>query len=152
MSLNNIFDIAGSAMSAQSVRLNTTASNIANADSASSSTDEVYRARKPVFAAIHQNTMLQALNGGDAPLRGIDEEGASMGVQVLGIVESDAALEMRYEPDHPMANEEGYVMYPNVNVVEEMADMLSASRSFQTNVDVMDAAKTMLQRLLSLGQ
>lgn len=154
MSLNNIFDIAGSAMSAQSIRLNTTASNIANADSAASSTDEVYRARKPVFAAIQHDALLQAMSGDPSASNLMAQTGAdgSQGVQVLDIVESEAPLEMRYEPDHPMANEDGYVMYPNVNVVEEMADMLSASRSFQTNVDVMDAAKTMLQRVLTLGQ
>lgn len=146
MSLNSIFDIAGSAMSAQSVRLNTTASNIANADTASSSTDDVYRARKPVFAAIQQSVMDSSFNGAftDTP--------ESQGVEVKGIVESDAPLNMRFQPDHPMANDDGYVMYPNVNVVEEMTDMLSASRSFQTNVDVMDAAKTMMQRILTLGQ
>ncbi|UZE97682.1 flagellar basal body rod protein FlgC [Alkalimarinus alittae] len=146
MSLNRIFDIAGSAMSAQSMRLNTTASNIANADTASSSTDEVYRARKPVFASIQQSVMATGFNTAftDMP--------ESQGVEVKGIVESDAPLNMRYQPDHPMANGDGYVMYPNVNVVEEMTDMLSASRSFQTNVDVMDAAKTMMQRILTLGQ
>lgn len=144
MSLNSIFDIAGSGMAAQSIRLNTTASNIANADSAASSTDEVYRARKPIFSAIQQ----QALQGGMPSM----EDQASRGVAVRGIVESEAPLNMRYQPDHPLADEEGYVMYPNVNVVEEMADMLSASRSFQTNIDVMDAAKTMMQRILTLGQ
>ncbi len=146
MSLNRIFDIAGSAMSAQSIRLNTTASNIANADTASSSTDEVYRARKPVFAAIQQSVMA---NGFNTAFTDMPE---SQGVEVKGIVESETPLDMRYQPDHPMANEEGYVMYPNVNVVEEMTDMLSASRSFQTNVDVMDAAKNMMQRILTLGQ
>ena len=150
MSLTNIFDIAGSGMAAQSIRLNTTASNIANADSASSSTDEVYRARKPIFSAIQQDAMSQALGGFSG---GMDSGlPASQGVQINGIIESDAPLNMRYQPDHPMANEGGYVMYPNVNVVEEMADMLSASRSFQTNVSVMDSAKTMMQRLLTLGQ
>ena len=148
MSLTNIFDIAGSGMAAQSIRLNTTASNIANADSASSSTDEVYRARKPVFSAIQQDAMSQALGGqpGGDMAGGVS---ASQGVQIEGIIESDAPLNMRFEPDHPMANEKGYVMYPNVNGVEEMADMLSASRSFQTNVSVMDSAKTMMQRLLT---
>ncbi len=147
MSLSQIFDIAGSGMAAQSVRLNTTASNIANADSASSSIDEVYRARKPVFSAVQEDAFRQAL-GGDFIANSPD----SVGVKVDGIVESEAPLDMRYEPQHPLADERGYVMYPNVNVVEEMADMLSASRSFQTNVDVMDAAKTMMQRLLTLGQ
>jgi flagellar basal-body rod protein FlgC len=79
--------------------------------------------------------------------------GASgMGVRVAGIVESDAPLEPRYEPNSPMANEEGYVFYPNVNPVEEMADMMSASRSFQTNVEIMNSAKSMMQRMLTLGQ
>jgi len=146
MSLTNIFDIAGSGMAAQSIRLNTTASNIANADSASSSEGDVYRARKPVFSAIQQDVMAQAMVGSGGELS------ASTGVQVQGIIESDAPLDMRFQPDHPMANEQGYVMYPNVNVVEEMADMLSASRSFQTNVSIMDSAKTMMQRLLTLGQ
>jgi len=146
MSLTNIFDIAGSGMAAQSIRLNTTASNIANADSASSSEGDVYRARKPVFSAIQQDVMAQAMVGQTGELS------ASTGVQVQGIIESDAPLNMRFEPDHPMSNDQGYVMYPNVNVVEEMADMLSASRSFQTNVSIMDSAKTMMQRLLTLGQ
>ncbi len=147
MSLNSIFDIAGSGMSAQSIRLNTTASNIANAETASSSEGDVYRARKPVFAAVQQDAMRQAL-GGDF----LAETPESKGVAVKGIVESDAPLQMRYQPDHPQADEKGYVYYPNVNVVEEMADMMSASRSFQTNVEIMDAAKTMMQRLLTLGQ
>jgi flagellar basal-body rod protein FlgC len=152
MSLGSIFDIAGSGMSAQSIRLNTTASNLANADTASSSIDKVYRARKPVFAAIQSAAMQQnngAISGGAFSE---DNSGASEGVQVKGIVESQAPLDMRYEPNSPMANKDGYVMYPNVNVVEEMADMMSASRSFQTNVDVMDAAKTMMQKVLTLGQ
>ena len=151
MSLNRIFDIAGSGMSAQSMRLNTTASYIANADTASSSTDEVYRARKPVFASIQQSVMENGFPSSNSNMAFTDTP-ESQGVEVKGIVESDAPLDMRYQPDHPMANDDGYVMYPNVNVVEEMTDMLSASRSFQTNVDVMDAAKTMMQRILTLGQ
>ena len=145
MSINNIFDVAGSGMNAQSVRLNTTASNIANADTASSSTDEVYRARHPVFKASFNGMLGHPKDGGASP----DE---SAGVAVLGIVESDAPLQARYEPDHPMANEEGYVYYPNVNVVEEMTNMISASRSFQINVDVMNSAKQMMQRVLTIGQ
>ncbi|WP_148863005.1 flagellar basal body rod protein FlgC [Marinobacter fonticola] len=148
MSLGNIFDIAGSGMTAQSLRLNTTASNIANAETASSSTDEAYRARKPVFSAIQQNMMNQdGFGSGWGP-----EGAASAGVQVDGVVESDAQLQMRYEPNHPAANEDGYVYYPNVNVVEEMADMMSSSRSFEMNVDVMNTAKSMMQRILTLGQ
>ena len=146
MSLDKVFDIAGSGMSAQSLRLNTVASNIANAETVSSSIDQTDRARNPVFA-----TILRAEQGAGASVFS-DQKEVGEGVQVLGVVESDAELEPRYEPDHPMANEEGYVFYPNVNVVEEMANMMSASRSYQTNVEVMNTAKTMLQRVLTLGQ
>lgn len=144
MSLSSIFDIAGSGMNAQSVRLNTTASNIANAETASSSTDQVYRGRHPVFAAVQQDVM-KALNDGSSG-------DASRGVRVEGIVESQAPLQQRYEPHHPQADADGYVYYPNVNVVEEMTNMISASRSFQVNVEVMNAAKQMVQRVITLGQ
>ena len=142
MSLNAIFDIAGTGMNAQSIRLNTTASNLANADAASSSIEETYRGRHPVFAALDN----------DIASTNTNLEGANVGVEVLGIVESDAPLQPRYEPNHPLANDQGYVYYPNVNVVEEMANMISASRSFQMNVDVMNSAKQMMQRVLTLGQ
>lgn len=141
MAISNIFDIAGSGMNAQSIRLNTTASNIANAETASSSSGNVYRGRHPVFAQMFN----QQLNGGL-------ESPEAVGVQVAGIVESQAPLQPRYEPHHPQANEEGYVYYPNVNVVEEMANMISASRSFQVNVEMMNSAKQMMQRILTLGQ
>jgi flagellar basal-body rod protein FlgC len=145
MALGNIFDIAGTGMNAQSLRLNTTASNLANAESASSSIDEVYRARHPIFSSIHQQAMSSyAVSDQDAP--------AIAGVKVDAIVESDAPLVRRYEPDHPKANEEGYVFYPNVNPVEELTNMISASRSFQMNVEVMNSAKQMMQRVLTLGQ
>ncbi|WP_339672252.1 flagellar basal body rod protein FlgC [Dasania marina] len=146
MSISSIFDIAGSGMAAQSLRLNTTASNLANAQAASSSIGEVYRARHPVFSAVHQSAMQ-----GDGFMSSIQDE-ASVGVKVDGIVESDAPLQKRYEPQHPKADKEGYVYYPNVNVVEEMADMISSSRSFQMNVEMMNSAKTMMRGLLSLGQ
>ena len=146
MSLGKIFDTAGSAMNANTVRLNTTASNLANAESAASSIDETYRARHPVFAAVQQQ-MQQV----DFDTVG-DGKGEAQGVQVLGIVESDAPLEQRYEPDHPLANEEGYVYYPNVNAVEEMTNMISASKAYQMNVEVMNSAKSMMQRILTLGQ
>lgn len=148
MSYANLFDIAGSAMDAQSIRLNTVASNMANAQSAASSVDQVYRARHPVFAAVQQSALQQA--GGWSAMGSGEEQGA--GVEVLGIVESQSPLERRFEPGHPLADEEGYVLYPNVNVVEEMTDMISASRSFQINVEMLQSAKTMAQRLLSLGQ
>ena len=144
MSLANIFSISGSAMSAQSVRLNTTASNMANAQSISSSVDETYRARKPVFALQEPSEhQLKAQELGLLP---------GQGVKVLGIVESKAPLQPEYLPSHPLADENGYIYYPNVNVVEEMADMISASRAFQINADVMDSAKKMMQRVISLGQ
>lgn len=149
MALGNIFDIAGTGMNAQSLRLNTTASNLANAQSASSSVDEVYRSRQPVFAAIQQQAMRASVVEGSYSDNEVD---AAAGVQVLGIVESDAPLQRRYEPDHPKADEEGYVYYPNVNPVEEMANMIAASRSFQMNVEVMNSAKQMVQRVLTLGQ
>jgi flagellar basal-body rod protein FlgC len=149
MALGNIFDIAGTGMNAQSLRLNTTASNLANAQSASSSVNEVYRSRQPVFAAIQQDAMRAAVTEGTYSDNEVD---AAAGVQVLGIVESDAPLQRRYEPTHPKADDEGYVYYPNVNPVEEMANMIAASRSFQMNVEVMNSAKQMVQRVLTLGQ
>ena len=137
MDLSNVMDIAGTALSAQSIRLNTTASNMANADSISSSIDQTYKARHPVFSAIQQ-----AMN---------NEYGLG-GVRVEGIVESQAPARPRFQPDHPMADEQGYVYQPNVNVVEEMANMISASRSYQTNVQVANTAKQLLVRTLQLGQ
>ena len=147
MSLGSVFDLAGMGMSGQSIRLNTTASNLANAQSASSSVDQVYRARHPVFSTVQADLM----NNQSDFMPSINGE-AAMGLQVTDIVESQSPLERRYEPTHPQADEEGYVFYPNVNVVEEMADMISASRSFQMNVEVMNAAKAMMQRVLTLGQ
>ena len=138
----SIFNIAGSGMNAQSIRLNTTASNLANADSGSSSTDTTYKARQPVFAAIHDNLL--------SGLPAVEQQNA--GVQVLGIVESQAPLQLRYEPNNPMANKDGYVFYPNVNVVEEMANMMSASRSYDANAEMFNTAKHMMQRVLTLGQ
>ncbi len=135
MSSFKIFDIAGSAMSAQSARLNTVASNLANADSVSGSADGAYKARMPVF---------KAMTG--------PGESDTAGVQVLGIVESNAQAEKRYEPGHPLADAEGYVYAPNVNVVEEMVNMISASRSYQSSVDVMNTAKELALRTLTLGK
>jgi flagellar basal-body rod protein FlgC len=150
--MNSIFDIAGSGMTAQSVRINTVASNLANAQSAASSVNQVYRARHPVFAAMHANALAD-LNGEIDPWAQAPDQGEEgMGVQVLGVTESQAPLDRRFEPGHPLADQEGYVYYPNVNVVEQMADMISASRSFQVNVELLQSAKTMSQRLLSLGQ
>ena len=147
MSLGNIFDIAGSGMSAQTIRLNATASNLANAETPAGSEEDAFKARYPIFSAVNSQTLLQMQSMQNATVN--DD---FSGVKVNGIVESDKAVQMRYEPQHPLSDAEGYVYYPNVNVVEEMTNMISASRSFQANVDVMNATKTMMQRLLSLGQ
>ena len=145
MSLFRIFDIAGSAMSAQSVRLNTTASNLANAESVSSSAETTYRARRPIFAAALADALQGEGQGGGG-------EQAAMGVEVKGIVESQAPLQREYNPAHPMADKDGFIYRSNVSQVEEMADMMSASRSDQTNVQVADSAKQMLLQTLRLGK
>lgn len=144
MSLYNVFNITGTGMSAQSIRLNTTASNLANAQTVASSVNETYKARHPVFSELYSDGFLNEQGEGAFTANG--------GVSVLGIVESQAPYELRYEPHHPMSDEEGYVTYPNVNVVEEMTNMISASRSFQMNVELMNTAKTMAQRVLTMGQ
>lgn len=135
MSMFNVFNIAGSALNAQSVRLNTTASNLANADSVVGADGEPYRAKQVVFAA--------------RPMAGTAD---SIGVEVQGVVESAAPGRLVYEPANPAANEEGYVEMPNVNVVEEMVNMISASRSYQANTEIMTTARSLLQSTLSIGQ
>jgi flagellar basal-body rod protein FlgC len=134
-----IFDVAGSGMSAQSVRLNTVASNLANADSISGDPSTVYKARHPVFEAV-KAAMSQQQGGGNAAVR------------VKGIMESQATAAARYEPGNPLANAEGYVYAPNVNVIEEMVDMISASRAYQNNVEVMNTSKELMLATLRLGQ
>ena len=139
MSFRDIASIAGSAMNAQSVRLNTIASNLANADTAASSEAEAYRARKPVFAAVFERNAT-------------DEALAGAKVQVLDVVQSTEPVRESYEPDNPLANAEGVVFYPNVNSVAEMTDMMSASRAFETNVEVLSRLKSMQTSLLRLGE
>lgn len=136
MSLFRLFDVAGSAMTAQSQRLNVVASNMANADSVSSSFGEAYKAKQVVFEAV-------------PVARG---QSQAMGVRVRNIVDDPAPPRLVYDPAHPMADEKGYVTYPNVDVVEEMTNMISASRSYQMNADLMNTAKTLLLRTLTLGQ
>ncbi|MHB8346859.1 MAG: flagellar basal body rod protein FlgC [Acidiferrobacterales bacterium] len=137
MSLFNVFNIAGSGMSAESVRLNLTASNLANADSAASSTGQTYRARYPVFAAMANPLAPQA---------------GAEGVHVLGVIQSQAPLRSEYAPNNPLADKNGYIHLPNVNVVQQMADMISASQSYQSNVDVINTSKQLLIKTLTLGQ
>lgn len=138
MSLLRVLDVSATGMSAQSVRMNTTASNLANANSVSSSAGETYKARHPVFSA-ELDKAVGRLNG-------------SVGVMVEGIVESDAELNKEFLPNHPKADENGFIYHSNVNVMEEMANMISASRSYQTNVQIADAAKQMLSRTLQMGK
>ncbi len=137
MSLFNIFDIAGSGLSAQSLRLNLTASNLANMQNVAGSPDDVYRARHPIFRA--QTSSFQ-------------DEMAGRGIEVLGILESTAPPIERYDPGHPEANENGLVYATTVNPMEEMANMISASRSYQSNLEVINTTKELLLRTLSLGQ
>ncbi len=131
MSLFNVFNIAGSGMAAQSQRLNAVASNLANVDSTTSSDGKPYKAKEVVFAATQM---------GDA-----------QGVKVASVAESAAPMKLVYDPNHPLADAKGYVAMPNVNVVDEMVNMISASRSYQNNVDVLNTSKTLLLKTLTIG-
>jgi len=134
MSLLNIFNVAGSAMNAQSQRLNTVASNLANADSATSANGEPYKAKQVVFAAVP-----------------VGENGAT-GVNVAAVIEDTSPMKQVYDPKNPLADDKGYVTMPNVNVVEEMVNMISASRSYQSNAEMMNTTKNLLLKTLNLGQ
>ncbi|GLR70800.1 flagellar basal body rod protein FlgC [Agaribacter marinus] len=138
MSLFNVMNISSTGMAAENVRLNTTASNIANANSVSSSYEDTYKARHPVFAA--------ALD------KASNDMSKGVGVDVLGVVESDRPLQIEYAPHNPKADDNGYIYKPNVNIVEEMADMMSASKAYETNVQIADTTKRIFQRVLQLGQ
>ncbi|MDP1527290.1 MAG: flagellar basal body rod protein FlgC [Rhodocyclaceae bacterium] len=133
MSDFRIFAIAGSALTAQSARLNAVSSNLANADSVADANGQPYRAKQVVFKA--------------TPV-----EGGGIGVRVTQVVESAAPLRQVYEPNNPAANEQGYVSMPNVNVIEEMVNMISASRAYQTNAEVMSTAKGLMMKTLAIGQ
>jgi flagellar basal-body rod protein FlgC len=139
MSLFSVFNVAGSALNAETIRLNTTASNLANAESVNGDESKVYRARHPVF---------QAMMNDAASLDGRD---AAVGVRVLGVVESKAPASMRYQPDNPAANKDGYVFMSNVNSIEEMTNMISANRSFATNVEAINTARDLLLKTISMG-
>ncbi|HXZ58805.1 MAG TPA: flagellar basal body rod protein FlgC [Steroidobacteraceae bacterium] len=140
MSSFKVFEIAGSGLSAQSVRLNTVASNLANADSVSGDPATVYKARHPVFQAVHAAIGAQS--------RG---QQAGTAVRVSGIVESNAPPTLRNDPGNPLADAQGNVYAPNVNVIEEMTDMISASRAYQNDVEVMSTAKDLMLATLKLG-
>ena len=129
------FNISGSAISAQSTRLNTIASNLANVETIASSEAEAYRSRQPVFQSLIEN---QGRPG-------------EVGVNMLGIVENQRAVERRYDPGHALADQDGFVFGSNVNPIEEMANMISASRAYQNNVEVLNTSRDLLMRALSLG-
>ena len=135
MSLMSNFDVAGSAMSAQSLRLNITTSNMANADTVSGDAASAYRARNPVFSSLL-----------------INPERESVGVEMLGVVESRRSIPVRHAPGHPLADADGNIYSSNVNVIEEMVNMISASRSYQSNIEVLNTSKQLLLRTLTLGE
>jgi flagellar basal-body rod protein FlgC len=139
MSLFNVFNVSGSAMNAETIRLNTTTSNLANAETVNGDATKVYRARHPVFQAMMDS---QA---------GADDQDASTGVRVLGIVESNTPPVRTYQPDNPLADKDGYVFTSNVNTIEEMANMISANRSFATNVEAVNTARDLLLKVISMG-
>ncbi|MCB1799528.1 MAG: flagellar basal body rod protein FlgC [Gammaproteobacteria bacterium] len=137
MSSFKIFDIAGSGMNAQNLRMNVVASNLANVDAVSSSIDETYKARQPVFKAV---------------LDQANPRSPAVGVQMAGVVESQAPLVREYAPQHALADKDGYIYRPNVSVVEEMANMISASRAYQNNVEVVNATRQMLSATINIGR
>lgn len=137
MSSFAIFDIAGSGMNAQNLRLNIVSSNLANVDAVSSSMEETYRARQPVFRAMMDN---------------FDKRAPANGVEMVGVVESKAPLVREFAPNHEMADADGFIYRPNVNPVAEMADMISASRAYQNNVEVLNAARQMMLATINLGR
>jgi len=134
MSSFKIFEIAGSALTAQSQRLNVVASNLANADSAAGSDGAAYQAKQVVFEATTA------------------DKGRTSGVRVSTVITDPSPMRRTYDPKHPMADTDGYVTMPNVNVVEEMVNMIDASRAYQNSIEVMNTAKTLMLRALTLGQ
>lgn len=140
MSFSDIYGIAGSAMQAQTMWLDTVASNLANADSIAGSADGAYHAMRPIFSAVHQNAAedSNAVSGAQ--------------VEVSGVVNDSSTIQQRYEPENPLADSDGYIYAANVNTVQEMADMMTASRSFESSVDVLKKVNSMQEGLLTLGQ
>jgi len=139
MSVFNVFDVAGSGMSAQMLRLNTVASNLANAETISSNEGDVYQARHPIFESVLQEA--GSMNGDEVAI-----------VKVREIMQEQTNAIPLYRPNHPLANDEGFVYSPDIDTVAEMADMISASRSYQNNVEVLSTTKELLLRTLQLGQ
>ena len=140
MSLFNVFNVAGSALNAETIRLNTTASNLANAESEDGDPTKVYRGRHAVFQTMMDQTDTS-----------FDGDSASAGVRVVGVVESAAPPTERYAPDNPKANKDGYVYSSNVNSIEEMTNMISANRSFATDVECINTARDLLLKTIAMG-
>lgn len=146
-----IFDIAGSGMQAQTIRLNLVASNLANADTVSSSINQTYRSRQPVFATQMQDAMERLKTNFPSKTAKVQDDKA-VGVEVLAVVESQTPMRAEYSPDHPMADKDGYIYKPNVNPIEELTNMMSASRSYQDNTEVVNTAKQLMLQTLRMGQ
>ncbi len=144
MSLFKVFDVSGSAMQAQTIRLNTVASNLANANAVASRPEDVYQSKKPVFETYTPNSELESDSQNYLSIH--------QGVRVTDVVEQDGDAVVRYEPSHPLADAKGNVYYAAVNPIEEMVDMMSASRSFQTNTEVLSTTKRMMVSLLEMGK
>ena len=136
--LKNIFEIAGTALTAQTIRMNTTASNLANAGSVSPTEEEAFRAKRPIFRALVDQADLNA---------GFNVLG---GVKVKEVVDSSEPVRKVHDPGNPEANEEGFVILSNVNEVTEMVEMVAASRSFQNNVEVVTTARQLMMRTLDI--
>ena len=131
----SIFSVSGSGLMAQTQRMNVSASNLANADSVTSTSGQAYRAKQVIFQ--------------------VDDNGYSnsvTGVKVAQVIEDPAPMNLVYEPNHPLADEQGYIQKPNVDVVAEMVNTISASRSYQANVEVINTAKSLMLKTLTLGQ
>ena len=136
MSMFKIFDISGSAVSSQSQRLNTVASNLANVDTVAGPDGKAYKAREGTFKTVLMNT----------------PDGApGAGVRVSGVSENQAPGRKVHDPSNPSADADGYVTYSNVNAVDEMVNMISASRSYQANVETLNTAKTLMLKTLTIG-
>ncbi|HEU0276305.1 MAG TPA: flagellar basal body rod protein FlgC [Rhodanobacteraceae bacterium] len=151
MNLFGIFQVAGSGMAAETLRLNTTASNLANAGSVSSSSNGAYRAREPVFTTV-DDSQLEARTDGRFDVSPTSTEDAAVaGVRLDGVTESQAPIQARYEPGNPMADANGDVYTSNVNPIDELVNMISASRSYQDDVDVIGSTKQLMLQTLNLG-
>ena len=131
----SIFTISGSALMAQTQRMNVSASNLANADSITSTSGQAYRAKQVIFQVDDK-----------------DYQNSVAGVKVSQVIEDPAPMNLVYEPNHPLADEKGYIQKPNVDVVAEMVNTISASRSYQANVEVINTAKSLMLKTLTLGQ